>query len=212
MKMPMADAKTLRVPKRLAIQPLIGMKTAEAQGVAGEHRLHAQHRHIERLRDGGHGGVENRRIQRLHEESDGHQPGQQALGGSRQRDVVGNCQASAALRSGQRRIDDGLRLADQNGASAQRLGSSRHRSCRCPRFPDGRAANQPLRADHLYAADRRAIAGRARQHLFDRFAGEFRDLDLLADRACRAWISARPLPARRCGRQMTSPSSSVSAW
>ena len=30
-KMPMADANTLRVPKRLAIQPLIGMKTAKAK-------------------------------------------------------------------------------------------------------------------------------------------------------------------------------------
>ena len=27
-KMPMAEANTLRVPKRFAIQPLIGMKTA----------------------------------------------------------------------------------------------------------------------------------------------------------------------------------------
>ena len=45
-KMPMAEANTRRVPKRLAIQPLIGNEHGEAQGIAGEHRLHAERRHL----------------------------------------------------------------------------------------------------------------------------------------------------------------------
>ena len=46
----------------------------EAQRVAGQHRLHAQRRHLERLRDGGHGRVQNRGVERLHEERDGDEP------------------------------------------------------------------------------------------------------------------------------------------
>jgi hypothetical protein len=65
------------------------------------------------VRDGWHGGIENRRIHRLHEKPDRDQPGQQPLGGGRQRDVIGICQVSAQLGAGERRINDGLRLADQ---------------------------------------------------------------------------------------------------
>ena len=52
----------------------------QAQRVAGQHRLHAERGHLERLRDGGHGRVQNRRVERFHEERDGDQPRQQPLG------------------------------------------------------------------------------------------------------------------------------------
>jgi len=51
----------------------------EAQGVAGQHRLHAERRHPEGLRDDRHGGVENRGVERLHEKRDGDQPRQKLL-------------------------------------------------------------------------------------------------------------------------------------
>ncbi len=77
---PMADANTRRVPNRSAIQPLIGNEDRQAQGVAGQHRLHAERSHLERLRDGGHGRVQNRGVERLHEERDCDEPRQQPFG------------------------------------------------------------------------------------------------------------------------------------
>ena len=53
----------------------------EAQRVAGEHRLHAERGDFERLRDGGHRRVQNRGVERLHEERDRHQPRQQSFAG-----------------------------------------------------------------------------------------------------------------------------------
>ena len=58
-----------------------GDEDGEAQGVAGEHGLHAERGDFEGLRDGGHGGVENGGVERLHEEGDGHQPGEQSFAG-----------------------------------------------------------------------------------------------------------------------------------
>ena len=54
----------------------------EAQRIAGKHRLHAERSHFQRRRDGGHGRVQNRGVERLHEERDCHQPRQQPLGGA----------------------------------------------------------------------------------------------------------------------------------
>ncbi len=53
----------------------------EAQRVAGEHRLHAQRRHAERRRDCRHRRVQDGGVERLHEEGDRHQPGQEPLDG-----------------------------------------------------------------------------------------------------------------------------------
>ena len=79
-KRPMAQAKTRRVPKRSAIQPLTGMKTARLS-VARQHRLDVERRHLHCLGDGRDSRVEDGRVERLHEEGDGDQPGQQALDG-----------------------------------------------------------------------------------------------------------------------------------
>ncbi len=51
-----------------------GNEHRQAQRVTGQHRLHAQRRNFERRGDGRHGRVQNRRIERLHEERDRHQP------------------------------------------------------------------------------------------------------------------------------------------
>ncbi len=53
----------------------------EAQRVARQHRLHIEWRDLHRPGDRWHGGVQDRRVERLHEECDGYQPGQQPLDG-----------------------------------------------------------------------------------------------------------------------------------
>ena len=55
-----------------------GNEDGEAKRVAGEHGLHAERRNAEGFGDGGHGGVENGGVERLHEEGDCNQPWQQA--------------------------------------------------------------------------------------------------------------------------------------
>jgi len=55
-----------------------GNEHRQTQRVAGEHRLHAQWHDAQRLRDGGHRRVQNRGVQRLHEEGHRHQPWQNA--------------------------------------------------------------------------------------------------------------------------------------
>src|ERR1700690_2920612 len=57
----------------------------QAQRIAREDRLHAQGSNVERVGDGRHRGVENRRIERFHEKADCDQPRQQPLGGRRRR-------------------------------------------------------------------------------------------------------------------------------
>jgi len=54
-------------------------KHGEAQRVAGQHGLHAERSDGERLGDGGDGRVENRRVERFHEEGHGDEPRQQSL-------------------------------------------------------------------------------------------------------------------------------------
>jgi hypothetical protein len=46
----------------------------KAQRVAGQHRLHAERRDFEGLRNHRHGSVQNRRVQRLHKKGDRDQP------------------------------------------------------------------------------------------------------------------------------------------
>src|ERR1700733_10930634 len=58
-----------------------GNKNGEAQRVAGEHGFHAERRDVERSGHGGHGGIQNRRVQRFHEKRDGNQPRHQTLAG-----------------------------------------------------------------------------------------------------------------------------------
>ena len=53
----------------------------EAQRIARQHRLHAERRHVHRPGDGRHRGVEDRGVERLHEERHGDQPRQQPLDG-----------------------------------------------------------------------------------------------------------------------------------
>ena len=61
----------------------------EAQRVAGQNRLHTQGCHVDGGCNGRHGGVENRGVERLHEERYGHQPGQQTLAGRPRRRLGG---------------------------------------------------------------------------------------------------------------------------
>ena len=53
----------------------------KAQRIARQHRLHAERHHVHRPGDGRHRGVEDGRIERLHEERHGDQPRQPALDG-----------------------------------------------------------------------------------------------------------------------------------
>ena len=53
----------------------------QAQRITRQHSLHAERGDGERLRDGGDGGVQNRRVERFHEESHGDKPRQQSLHG-----------------------------------------------------------------------------------------------------------------------------------
>ena len=55
-----------------------GNEDGEREGVAGQHRLHAERRDAEGRGDGGDGGVEDGGVERLHEEGDGDEPRQQA--------------------------------------------------------------------------------------------------------------------------------------
>src|ERR1022692_3091403 len=56
-----------------------GNEYRETQGVAGKHRFHAERSHLQSRRDGGHGGIQNGGVERLHEERDCDQPRQQSL-------------------------------------------------------------------------------------------------------------------------------------
>ena len=56
-----------------------GNEDREAQCVAGQHRLHAQRGHRQGLRDRRDGRVEDRGVERLHEERHRDQPREQAL-------------------------------------------------------------------------------------------------------------------------------------
>ena len=51
----------------------------EAQRIARQHRFHAERRHIHRPGNGGHGRVQDRGVERLHEERHRDQPRQQPL-------------------------------------------------------------------------------------------------------------------------------------
>ena len=51
----------------------------KAERVAGEHGLHGERSDVQRLGDRWNGGVQNSRVQRLHEERDRDQPGKQPL-------------------------------------------------------------------------------------------------------------------------------------
>src|SRR5258708_3892861 len=57
-----------------------GDEYGETQRVGREHGLHTERRDLERMRNGGDGSVQDRRVQRFHEKADRHQPGQKALG------------------------------------------------------------------------------------------------------------------------------------
>ena len=60
-------------------------KHRQRQRIAGQHRLHRQRPNVQRLSHRRHSGIQNRSIQRLHEEGHSHQPGQQAQAGRRRR-------------------------------------------------------------------------------------------------------------------------------
>ena len=50
----------------------------QAQRVARQHGLHAERRHLQRLGNGRHRRIQNRRVQRLHKKRYGHEPRQAA--------------------------------------------------------------------------------------------------------------------------------------
>ncbi len=76
------------VPNLSAIQPLIGIEDGETQRVARQNGLHAERRHRQRLGNHRHGGVENGRVERFHEERDCDQPRQKPF--DRRRGRTGN--------------------------------------------------------------------------------------------------------------------------
>ena len=65
----------MRVAEAVGHPPADGDKDREAQGIAGQHGFHAERGNSERVGDRGDGGVQNRFIQRLHEESHSNEPG-----------------------------------------------------------------------------------------------------------------------------------------
>ena len=95
----------------------------EAQRIARQHRLHAERHHVHRARDGRHRGVEDRRVERLHEERHGDQPRQQPLDGVVRR--------SGARRSHRQftgsRTRDGVCARTANGSRPARPPVSRAR-------------------------------------------------------------------------------------
>ena len=58
-----------------------GNKHSKAKRVAGEHRLHTERSHVQGFGDSRDSRVENRGIERLHEEGNSHEPREQLFGG-----------------------------------------------------------------------------------------------------------------------------------